>query len=185
MYIAICFATTRMDARNSTHVTGSSYAWFIFILNAKCCYSQIIYYSVHMQDIVHVNPALAPHCPHPLTCRPPSMLPTFLLTWRTSYLARGANTHPLLSLVCYRLFTLCHFSHPNTPHRSRLFYSGSPLPAVQCPAFMFSLSFLLFSPPCTVLCVLSRKSCIDCPVCCSVLAVQDCPPSKGDQILNI
>jgi hypothetical protein len=49
---------------------------------------------------------------------PLSMLPTFLLTWRTSYLARGANTHPLWSLVCYQLFTLCHFSHPNTPHKS-------------------------------------------------------------------
>ncbi len=40
------------------------------------------------------------------------MLPTFLLTRWTSYLARGTNTHPLLSLVCYQLFTLCHFSHP-------------------------------------------------------------------------
>ncbi len=39
----------------------------------------------------------------------------FLLTWRTSFLAHGANTHPLLSLVCYQLPTLCCFSHPNTP----------------------------------------------------------------------
>ncbi len=47
-----------------------------------------------------------------------SLLPAFLLTWRTSFLARGANTHPLLSLVCYQLPTLCCFSHPNTPYRS-------------------------------------------------------------------
>jgi hypothetical protein len=100
------------------HVTGSSYAWFIFNLNTKSCYSQIIYYSVHIWDMAHINPT---HCfllPALFTCHPLFLLPAFFLTWRTSFLARGANTHPLLSLVCYQLFTLCYFSHPDTPHRS-------------------------------------------------------------------
>jgi hypothetical protein len=65
-----------------------------------------------------VNPPLASHCPLLFTCHPSFLLPTFLHTWRTSFLARGANTHPPLSLVCYQLPTLCYFSHPNTPHRS-------------------------------------------------------------------
>jgi hypothetical protein len=30
------------------------------------------------------------------------------------YLVRDTNTHPLLSLAWYRLFTVCHFSHPKT-----------------------------------------------------------------------
>ncbi len=95
------------------YVTGTSYAWFIFNLNTKSCYSKIIYYSVYTWDMAHVNP--------PSPC---FLLPTlfschlFFLTWRTSFLARGANTHPLLSLVCYQLLTLCYSTHPDTPHRS-------------------------------------------------------------------
>jgi hypothetical protein len=33
--ICYCFATTRMGPRNKTHVTSSSYVWFIFNLNTK------------------------------------------------------------------------------------------------------------------------------------------------------
>jgi hypothetical protein len=61
---------------------------------------------------------LATHCPLFFICHLSFLLPAFLLTWRTSFLARGATTHPLLSLVCYQLPTLCCSSHPNTPHRS-------------------------------------------------------------------
>jgi hypothetical protein len=46
------------------------------------------------------------------------LIPPFLLTWRTSFLARGANTHPLLSLVCYQLLTLSCITHPDTPYQS-------------------------------------------------------------------
>jgi hypothetical protein len=45
------------------------------------------------------------------------MLPSFYLLGEPAF-SRGANTHPLLSLVCYQVLTLCYFSHPNTPHRS-------------------------------------------------------------------
>jgi hypothetical protein len=112
-----CFATTRKGPRNSRHVTGSFYAWFIFNLNTKSRFSQIVYYSfasgiwlVSTQPCF-LLPALFTH--HTLL-----LLPAFLLTWRTSFLARGANSHPLMSLICYQLLTLCYFSHPNTPHRS-------------------------------------------------------------------
>jgi hypothetical protein len=65
-----------------------------------------------------VNPAPCSLLPA-LFYLPPHILVTrFLLTWRTSFLARGVNTHPLLSQVCCQLPTLCCFSHPNTPHRS-------------------------------------------------------------------
>ncbi len=53
-----------------------------------------------------------------LLATPHFYYPLSLLTWRTSFLALGVNTHPLSSLVCYQLPTLCCFSHPNTPHRS-------------------------------------------------------------------
>jgi hypothetical protein len=36
---------------NHTHVTNSSYAWFIFNLTTKYRYAQIIYYSVHIWDL--------------------------------------------------------------------------------------------------------------------------------------
>jgi hypothetical protein len=100
------------------HVTGSSYAWLIFNLNTKSRYSQIIYGSVYTWDMARVNPAPCFLLPALFTCHPLFLLPAFLLTWRTSFLSRGANTHPLLSLVCYQLPTLCYFSHHHTPHRS-------------------------------------------------------------------
>ncbi len=104
--ICDCSATTRMGPRNYTHVACSSCVWFIFNLDTKSRFSQIIYYSIYTSDEIHTNPA-----PCPLS-------PSILLTWRTSFLARGANTHPLLSLVCCQLPTLCCFSQPSTPHRS-------------------------------------------------------------------
>jgi hypothetical protein len=86
--------------------------WFIFNLNSRYCYAKNIYYSVYTWDVAHVNPAPCFLLPALFTYNP------FLLTWRTSFLAPGANTHPLLSLVCYQLLTLCYFAHPDTPHRS-------------------------------------------------------------------
>ncbi len=60
-----------------------------------------VIHSIYTSDEILANPT------------PCSLLPAFLLTWRTSFLA-----HPLLPLVCYQLPTLCCFSHPNTLHRS-------------------------------------------------------------------
>ncbi len=68
--------------------------------------------------MARINPAPCSSLPALFTCHPSFLLPAFLLTWRTSFLSRGANAHPLLSLVCYQLPNLCYFSHPNTPHRS-------------------------------------------------------------------
>jgi hypothetical protein len=72
--------------------------------------------------MTRVNLTLCPSLPALLLATSCSLLPAFLLTWRTSFLACGVN-HPLLSLVCYQLPTLCYFSPPsptlhNTPHRS-------------------------------------------------------------------
>jgi hypothetical protein len=92
------------------HITGSSYAWFIFNLNTKSRYSQKLYYSIYTWDTARVNPTPCSLLPAFFTCHPLFMLPTFLLTWRSSYLARGANIYPLLSLVCCQLLILCHFS---------------------------------------------------------------------------
>jgi hypothetical protein len=128
-----CFATTRMDPRNQTHVTGSSNSWFIFNLNTKSHYSQIIYCSIYKPDTAGVNLAPCSSLPTFFTCNPLIMLPTFLLTWRTSYFACGANAHPLLSLVCYQLLTLCHFSHPNTPHRSSYNIYIDDINNISCP----------------------------------------------------
>jgi hypothetical protein len=64
------------------------------------------------------TPPLAFHCPIRSLFANPLYVTHFLLTWKTSFLHRGANTHPLLFLVCYQLFNLRHFSHPNRPHRS-------------------------------------------------------------------
>ncbi len=38
-----CFATTRTDPRNLMHVAWESHAWFIFNLNTKIFYRQIIH----------------------------------------------------------------------------------------------------------------------------------------------
>jgi hypothetical protein len=44
--------------------------------------------------------------------------PSFYLLGEPASLACGANTHPLLSLVWYQLFSPCCFTHPKAPHRS-------------------------------------------------------------------
>ncbi len=125
------------------HVSGSSYAWFIFILNTKSCYSQLIYYSIYTHDIAHVNPT--PCSPLPALFYLPSSLYVthFLHTWRTSYLACDSNTHPLLSLVCYQLFTLCHFSHPNIPHRSSYNIYIDDINNISCPVWYTTLLYYL------------------------------------------
>ncbi len=84
----------------------------------KISLSQIIYYSVYTWDMACIHPAPCFLLPALFTCHPFSVTRFFLLSWRTSFLARGANVQTLLSLVCYHLPTLCCFSHPNTPHRS-------------------------------------------------------------------
>ncbi len=63
---------------------------------------------------------MAPHQPWPLlliTCSL-YLTPLFYLLGEPAFLARSLNTHLLLSLVCYQLFTLCCFTHPDTPRRS-------------------------------------------------------------------
>jgi hypothetical protein len=107
-----------IDPRNQMHVTVSSYAWFILNLNTKSCYLQITYYSTYTQVLAHVNPAPCFPLPAPSLFTNPLYVTHFLLTWRTSFLAHGVNTYPILPLVCYQLFTLCNFSYPNTFHRS-------------------------------------------------------------------
>ncbi len=59
--------------------------------------------------------------------------PLYLLTWRTRFLARGLNTHPLFSLVCYQLHNLCCFSHPNTPYRSSYNIYIDDINNISCP----------------------------------------------------
>jgi hypothetical protein len=58
--------------------------------------------------------------PCPPLCFIQSLLynpPSCLLTWRSLFFALGANTHPLLSLVGYQLFSPCCLTHPKgTPH---------------------------------------------------------------------
>jgi hypothetical protein len=53
-----CFATTRSDPRNYTHVSGSSYAWLI-LPNTKQCYLQITHDGTHMYGYTANNNSLA------------------------------------------------------------------------------------------------------------------------------
>jgi hypothetical protein len=50
----------RLDPRNKTHVSGSSYAWFIFNLNTKQCYSQITHNTHICTDIQHTTILICP-----------------------------------------------------------------------------------------------------------------------------
>jgi hypothetical protein len=88
----------------------------IYNLNTKHCYSQITYeqHYVHMQIHVVTFPFGQPiSCPpfasfsSPYTACPP----VYLLGDSSSF-ARGANTHPLLSLVGFQLFSPCGLTHP-------------------------------------------------------------------------
>ncbi len=121
-----------MGPRNLMHVACSSCALFIFNLNTKSIFSQIVYYSIYTSNEIRTN-----QTPCPLS-------PTILLTWRTSFLARGANTHPLLSLVCYQLPTLCCFSHPSTSHRSSYTISIDDINNISRPRLTLKL-FKFFS----------------------------------------
>jgi hypothetical protein len=77
-------------------------------------------------------------------CQSSLHYPFFLLTWRISFLDRGANTHSLLSLVCYRLFTLCHFSHPDTPQRSSYNIYIDDINNISCPVWYNELYLIFF-----------------------------------------
>jgi hypothetical protein len=63
IYWHTCSTTTRMVPRNKTHVACSSCAWFIFNLNTKSCYSQIVYITVftHQMRFLPAQP-LVPCC---------------------------------------------------------------------------------------------------------------------------
>ncbi len=69
-----------MDPRKLTHVSGSSYTWFIFNLNTKQCYSQITYTTYTCTDVCTqqrwflVNPS-------PCFILPLSHDPTLLFTY--------------------------------------------------------------------------------------------------------
>jgi hypothetical protein len=63
----------------------------------------------------------------------PFTLPTFYLLGEPAFLARGANAYPLLSLVCYQLFTLCCFTHPETSHRSSYSIYIDDINNISCP----------------------------------------------------
>jgi hypothetical protein len=49
--------------------------------------------------------------------------PHSYLLGEPAFLALGANTHPLLSLVCYQLFSPCCFTHPKAPQRSSYIFT--------------------------------------------------------------
>ncbi len=122
------FATTTMDPRNWTHVSGSSYTWFIFNLNTKQCYSQITYNDTHSHryicthdDSLSIHPFLLSLTSTFLFLYGPTS-PFYLLGDPASF-ARDANTHPLLSLVCCQLFSPCCFTHPKAPHRSSYIFT--------------------------------------------------------------
>ncbi len=62
-------------------------------------------------------PVLALSCPFYM------IQPFFYLLGDPASFARGANTHPHLSLVCYQLFSPCCFTHPKAPHRSSYIFT--------------------------------------------------------------
>jgi hypothetical protein len=108
-------------------VSISSCTWFIFNLNTKHCFMQITYndislnrYMYTFDDSLLTRPlllSLTSACPflHNST-------PLYLLGDPASS-ARGAYTHPLLSLVCYQLLSPCCFTHPKAPHRSSCIFT--------------------------------------------------------------
>ncbi len=103
---------------------------------------------IHLQCYSLVE---TPCFPHWFTSFPPFWMhqPPFLLTWEPSFGDRGANVHPLSSLVSDQLFTPCFLNLPN--------------PSQQHPWFMLNVyrddittSATLFDT-CTVLCSLCSK----------------------------
>ncbi len=97
-------------------------------LNTNQCYLQITYTRYTCTDVCTqqrwflVNP---PRCF-------PSLLYLSSFTWSKPFFyllgdpasfARGANTHPLLSLVFYQMFSPCCFTHPKAPHRSSYIFT--------------------------------------------------------------
>jgi hypothetical protein len=58
---------------------------------------------MYMCAAFKLAPPFASHSPTPFTLANPSLY----LLGEAAFLARGANTHPLLSLVCYQLFSRC------------------------------------------------------------------------------
>jgi hypothetical protein len=92
-------------------------------------YSQIMYKRQYVHMYTHtvivmflsVNPPLAsifaslfPRC---------MTNPSIYLLGDPSSFARGANTHTLLSLVSYQLFSPCYFTHPKAPHKSSYIFT--------------------------------------------------------------
>jgi hypothetical protein len=77
---------------------------------------------IHITTTISCQPTrwVSPRFILPLL-RDPTLL--FYLLGDPASFTRGANTHPLLSLVCYQLFSPCCFTHPKTPHRSSYIFT--------------------------------------------------------------
>ncbi len=109
-------------------MSGSSYTWFIFNLNTNQCYSQIIHNDTHMHRYMYITTIilyqptpLLPFLARPWLAPFVWLNPSFYLLGDPASFACGGNTHPLLSLVCYQLFSLCCCTHPKAPQSSYIF----------------------------------------------------------------
>ncbi len=110
-----CFATTRIKRMYPVLLMHD---WFIFNLNTKSRYSQIKYASIFIQDIAHVNPAPCSSL-SALFYLPPLIYVTHFFIYLENQLSCSWHEYPsTLDPGLLTLFTLCHFSHPNTPQRS-------------------------------------------------------------------
>ncbi len=102
------------------HVSRLSHTWFIYNLNTKQCYSQITRTGWYTRTYIYsVTPQLNPFgfpcwfIPFP-SCNQP---PLFYLLGDPFFGDRGANVHPLSTLVSDQLFTPCFLTLSNPPRR--------------------------------------------------------------------
>jgi hypothetical protein len=101
---------------------------FFFNRNTKQRYSQITNSDTHSHrymytrdDSLSIHPLLLSiTLVFLFLCSP---TPLFYLLGDPASFARGANSHPLLPLVCYQLFSPCCFTHPKAPHRSSYIFT--------------------------------------------------------------
>jgi hypothetical protein len=108
------------------HAIDSSCTWFIYNLNTKHCYSQVTYkwHYVHMR--IRIVALFNSAC----TISPP----VYLLGDPSSF-ARGANTHPLSSLVSYQLFSPCCLTHPGSTPQIKLHIYIDNINNISCPVW--------------------------------------------------
>ncbi len=98
------------------HVTGSSYAWFIFNLNIKHCYARIVYYSVYKWNMVPHQP-----CPLLLTTHSLYLTPLFYLLGDPAFLLVvwiPIHFCPWFAINCSHFAASPTPTHPDTPHGS-------------------------------------------------------------------